>query len=71
MAITCSTRFDPAVARPGEPVPSLITGRRIQRCDTVPGRKPLLVDEPVDIADVAEQTGRAAEDSRVVRARSG
>lgn len=50
---------DLAVAGPRQPMPSLITGRRLQRRRAVPGREPALVDEPADVRDVAEQVRRA------------
>lgn len=49
----------PAGARPGEPVPALITGGRVQRRCAVPGRETTPIGEAGDVTDVAQQTSRA------------
>ena len=57
----------PPVPGPGEPVPVLLTGGGVQGCGAGPGREPVAVGEPGDVADVGQDPGGA----RRVRRRGG
>jgi len=48
----------PPVPGPGEPVAILLTGGGVQGCGAGPGREPVPVGEPGDVADVGEDPGR-------------
>ena len=50
---------DPPVAGARQPVPLLLAGGGIQWRGAVPGREVVPAGEPVDVADVGEQPGRA------------
>ena len=47
----------PPVPGPGEPVPDLLAGGGVQRCGAGPGREPVAVGEPGDVADVGQDPG--------------
>ena len=52
----------PPVPGPGEPVSDLLTGGGVDGCGAGPGREPVAVGEPGDVADVGQDpcgAGRA------------